>query len=88
MLQNNKFSNLLADIFQDFQNLPNRKVDQSHLEVMDSLIKRVEDLKMDVSKVNPKFSSSDIDISYKLDGRLYSETVNISDLKKDQVGMQ
>ena len=62
--------------------MPNRRVDLSHLEVMDSLIRRVEDIKMDISNIDPKFISSNIDISFKLDGRSCSETLNISDILK------
>ena len=45
------FSNLLGDLYQDYKCLPNRRVDLSHLEVMDGHIIRIEDLRMDISKI-------------------------------------
>ena len=76
------FANLLGDLYQDFKCLPNRRVDLSHLEVMDGHIKRIEDLRMDISKLEPKFNSSNIDISYTFEGRACSETLNICEILK------
>ena len=54
----------------------------SHLEVMDGHIKRIEDLRMDISKIEPNFSSSNIDISFTFEGRACSKTINICEVLK------
>ena len=58
------FSNLFGDLYQDFKCLPNRRDDLPHLEVMDGHMMRIEGLRMDISKIEPNFSSRNIDIIF------------------------